>query len=211
MHTQSIIIHRPRLLPATYTHTQLACITLYPDAHAGWLLLMLHSDNFNICHWTEGVDLQQHPDPNKDPQRKRKTFFFLNVPAPASLRCWCSGPDSFPPQTRLLFSSSVLLWFFFSSPLLLWFHKSWQDRRKGADEGPPSCGFYLTLPVALWGSHERKPKGNVTFVSVSPACHHFIEKASSPICLINDLWRCGFFFWHQPIASDILAAHVYRL
>lgn len=27
---------------------------------------MLRSDNFNICHWTGGLDPQQHPDPDKD-------------------------------------------------------------------------------------------------------------------------------------------------
>lgn len=104
MHTQSIIIHRPRLVPATYAHTQLACMALYPDAHAGWLL-MLHGDNSNICRWTEGVGLQQHPDLDKDSYqhlhpcaadvqalihlpREQRSFFFLKC----FVMVFCSSP-----------------------------------------------------------------------------------------------------------------------
>lgn len=60
-----MLIQRAHLLLAALTDSWPPW-PLYPDAHAGWLLLlMLHNDNFNICHWIEGVDLQQHPDPNK--------------------------------------------------------------------------------------------------------------------------------------------------
>lgn len=153
-------------------------------AHAGGLLLMLQSDNFNICHWTKGDDLKQHPDPNKDSQRKRKAGFqTYDRPVPAlkcerSLIMLSAAHCAADVQTLILFSLKAqeqgpLSLQCFVTLFLLFF--CYRDFTKGGRTGervptrgrPPEGVISPCLAVALRGSHERKQSGNLCFCMLS--------------------------------------------